>query len=123
MIEIEEPKIPYKKKKDGDISKANRKSKHKHVYDKTALFFFQYKNGYTFDGEKTTFFRCNEYCSICGKIGDSLPKWGTPDYWDWINTHTLVEWLDKYPNAEVINLGEIYNFYDIKNIHEVVDND
>ena len=27
-IEIEEPKIPYKKKKDGDVSKANKKSKY-----------------------------------------------------------------------------------------------
>ena len=36
MINIEEPKIPYKKKrkKDGDVSKANKKSKHKHIYDK-----------------------------------------------------------------------------------------
>jgi hypothetical protein len=121
MIEIEEPKIPYRKKKDGNISKAEKKSKHKHIYDKTALFFFQYKNGYTFDGEKTTFFRCNEYCSICGKIGDSLPKWGAPDYWDWIKAHTLVEWLYKYPNAKVVNLGEIHNFYDIQNINEVTE--
>lgn len=118
-IQIDEPKIPYKKKKDGNISKANKKSKHKHIYDKIAIFFFQYKNGYTFDGEKSFYFRCNEYCSICGKLGDSLPKWGTPEYWDWISAHTLEEWQEKYPTAEIINLGEIYSFYDIKNINEV----
>ena len=121
-MEFEEPKVPYKKKKDGNVSKANKKSKHKHIYDKIALFYFQYKNGTAFDGEKFTHFRCNEYCSICGKIGDFLPKWGTSEYWNWINAHTLQEWIDKYPTADIINLGEIYNFYDIKNINEVMNN-
>lgn len=119
MIEIEEPKIPYHKKTDGDVSKASKKAKHKHIYDKTAIFYFQYKNGYLFDGEKSTYFHCNKYCSICGKIGDSLPKWGDSQYWDWHNSHTLADWVERYPTAEVINLGDIYNFYDIKNINEV----
>ena len=67
MIEIEEPKIPYRKKKDGDVSKANKKSKHKHIYDKTCVFEYQHKDwtsvhyvGYT-------------YCSICGKLGKHIP--------------------------------------------------
>lgn len=118
MINIEEPKIPYRKKKDGDISKASKKSKHKHTYDKKVLFKFQYKNGYTFDGEKSTYFRCVEYCSICGKIGDQLPKWGTSEYWNWLGSQKK-DWVEHYPDAELIDLGEIYNFYDIKNINEV----
>ena len=84
-----------------------------------SIFYFQYKNGYLFDGEKSTYFHCNKYCSICGKIGDSLPKWGDSQYWDWYNSHTLADWVERYPTAEVINLGEIYSFYDIKNINEV----
>ena len=117
MIEIQEEKVPYKKFKGGDVSKASKKAKHKHIYDKKALFKFQYKNGYTFDGEKSTYFKCVEYCSICGKIGDQLPKWGTPEYWNWLGAKEK-EWVEHYPDAELIDLGEIYNFFDIKNVNE-----
>ena len=40
---IEEESVRYQKKKDGDISKANKKSKHKHVYDKIVIFEYQNK--------------------------------------------------------------------------------
>ena len=120
IIEVnEEEKVPYKKFKNGDISKSSRKSKHKHIYNKKVLFKFQYKNGYVFDGEKSTYFRCAEYCSICGKVGDQLPKWGTPEYWDWLGAKEK-EWVEHYPDAELIDLGEVYHAFDIKNINDEV---
>ena len=120
MIDIEEPKIPYRKKKDGDISKANKKSKHKHIYDKIVLLSYSCPNGYCWDGQnKLVHWRCRRYCSICGKIGDSLPKWGEPDYFNWLNYHAKEDWLKKYPTAEYIDMGETYLYYDLKNINEV----
>ena len=67
MINIEEPKIPYRKKKDGDISKANKKSKHKHIYDKTCVFEYQYKDW------SSAYYAGYTYCSICGKLGKHIP--------------------------------------------------
>lgn len=121
MIEINEPKMPYRKKKDGDVSKASKKSKHKHIYDKIVLFSFSYPNEYMCeDNTKLIHWRCHRYCSICGKIGDSLPKWGEPDYFNWFNYRTKEDWLEKYPNAEHIHIGETYLYHNIKNINEVM---
>lgn len=122
MIDIEEPKIPYRKKKNGDVSKANKKSKHKHIYDKIVLLTYSAPNGYVYDGEKLVHFRCHRYCSICGKIGDKLPKWGEPDYFNWLNYNTVEDWLEKYPTAEYIDMGETYAYYKLDNINEVINN-
>ena len=120
MINIEEEKVPYKKFKGGDVSKASKKSKHKHIYDKIVLFSFSCPNGYTYnDNTKLVHWRCCRYCSICGKIGDTLPKWEEPDYFNWLNYHTKEDWLEKYPTAEYIDLGETYLYSNLKNINEV----
>ena len=40
---IEEEIVLYQKKKESSVSKANKQSKHKHVYDKIVIFFYNYK--------------------------------------------------------------------------------
>ena len=64
---IEEEKVRYHKKKDSDISKANKKSKHKHIYDKKVVFEYQG------NGALDSIWHIGVcYCSICGKIGDQI---------------------------------------------------
>lgn len=64
----------YLKQKESNISKAKKKSKHKHQYEECLI---QYKSKYNFLTEKQR----NEirtslssYCIICGKIGCRLEK-------------------------------------------------
>lgn len=63
---ITEQEVPkYKKSKDSNISKSNRKSKHKHKYEECII---QYP--FTFAGKNNIRTQLCSYCTICGKIGD-----------------------------------------------------
>ena len=62
--DLEIPK--YLKRKENDISKANKKSKHKHQYEECLI---RYK--WNWDEHKIHT-SLNSYCTICGKIGDTL---------------------------------------------------
>lgn len=110
MIIIDEPNIPHKKKKDGDISKANKKSKHKHIYNKIVLF--EYQRSMTAARIWHTAVYC---CSICGKIGNQVEGLIT---WDW--NRTKEAWLEKYPDAILIKLERGKRWTDITNINEVL---
>lgn len=62
---IQENEIPkYLKSTGSDISKSNRKSKHKHQYEECLI---QYP--ITFAGRTHISTKLYGYCSICGKIG------------------------------------------------------
>lgn len=62
---IQENEIPkYLKQKESNISKSNRKSKHKHQYEECLI---QYDS--IFAGKTNRHTRLKGYCSICGKIG------------------------------------------------------
>ena len=117
MIEIQEEKIPYRKKKDGDVSKANKKSKHKHIYDKTCVFEYQYK------GWASVHYAGYTYCSICGKLGKHIPDTymskredGTYYFWQ------KEDYEKAFPDALWIKLEKGKSFFNIDNINEVINN-
>lgn len=68
-IEQEIPK--YLKSAESDVSKSNRKSKHKHQYEECLI---QYKwnfksNAFTQEEKERIHTSLSSYCTICGKIG------------------------------------------------------
>lgn len=66
----QEQDIPkYYKTTNSNISKNNRKSKHKHNYKECLI---QYQS--TFAGKNHLNTRLYTYCTICGKIGDKLTE-------------------------------------------------
>lgn len=107
---IEEENIRYQKKKDSNVSKANKKSKHKHIYDKIVIF--EYQRSMT----AARIWHAAVYCcSICGKIGNQVEG-----FFVWDLKRTKEEWLEKYPDATFIKLERGKRWYDIKNINEVL---
>jgi len=109
MIIVDESNMPYKKKKDGDVSKANKKSKHKHIYDKIVIFEYQHSMTMAHVWHTAVY-----YCSICGKIGNQAE--GLLTSWN----KTKEEWLEKYPDAMFVKLERGKHWYDIENINEVL---
>lgn len=71
--EFEIPK--YLKSTESNISKSNRKSKHKHHYEECLI---QYK--FSFVGKNSIQTQLCSYCTICGKIGDRLKDSIIKDY-------------------------------------------
>ena len=64
----------YKKQTESNISKSNRKSKHKHHYEECLI---QYKwnfksNVFTQEEKEYIHTQLSSYCTICGKIGEYL---------------------------------------------------
>lgn len=64
----------YLKPKESNISKSNRKSKHKHKYEECLI---QYKwnfksNAFTQEEKEHIHTSLSSYCTICGKIGGYL---------------------------------------------------
>lgn len=73
---IAENEIPkYLKQKESNISKSNRKSKHKHRYEECLI---QYP--FSFVGKNNIQTQLCSYCTICGKIGDILKGSIVKDY-------------------------------------------
>lgn len=71
-----EPEIPkYLKSTEINISKSNRKSKHKHRYEECLI---QYP--FSFAGKNSIQTQLCSYCTICGKIGDRLKDSIVKDY-------------------------------------------
>ena len=67
---IQENEIPkYLKQKESNISKSNRKSKHKHQYEECLI---QY--GSTFAGKTCLNIGLYTYCTICGKINERFKE-------------------------------------------------
>lgn len=73
---IQENEIPkYFKSTESNISKSNRKSKHRHQY-KECLIQYQF----SFVGKNNIQTQLCSYCTICGKIGDRLKDSIVKDY-------------------------------------------
>lgn len=73
---IAENEIPkYLKQKESNISKSNRKSKHKHCYEECLI---QYP--FSFVGKNSIQTQLCSYCIICGKIGDRVKDSIVKDY-------------------------------------------
>lgn len=67
---IQENEIPkYLKSTESNISKSNRKSKHKHHYEECLI---QYKS--TFSEKRRLNTGLYTYCTICGKISDRFKE-------------------------------------------------
>ena len=65
---IQENDIPkYLKPTESNISKSNRKSKHKHHYEECLT-----QHPFSFAGNTSIHTQLNSYCTICGKIGGYL---------------------------------------------------
>jgi len=59
----------YKKPTESNISKSNRKAKHKHHYEECLIQYnFRYAN------ENNLMTCLHTYCTICGKIGDRFKE-------------------------------------------------
>ena len=104
---IEEENIPCLKKKESNVSKANKKSKHKHIYDKKVVFEYQ-GNG----ALDSIWYIGAYYCSICGKIGDQIETTFLQNY-----KKTKEEWLEKYPDVIFVKLERGKSWSDIANIN------
>lgn len=73
---IAENEIPkYLKQKESNVSKSNRKLKHKHSYEECLI---QYP--FSFVGKNSMQTQLCSYCTICGKIGDRLKGSIVKDY-------------------------------------------
>ena len=57
----------YLKPTESNISKSNRKSKHKHHYEECLI-----QHQFSFAGNTSIHTQLNSYCTICGKIGGYL---------------------------------------------------
>ena len=57
----------YLKPTESNISKSNRKSKHKHHYEECLI-----QHPFSFAGNTSIHTQLNSYCTICGKIGGYL---------------------------------------------------
>ena len=74
---IQEQEIPkYLKPTGSNISKSNRKSKHKHQYEECLI---QYKwnfksNAFTQEEKERIHTSLSSYCTICGKIGSRFDE-------------------------------------------------
>lgn len=74
---IQENEIPkYLKSTESNISKSNRKSKHKHHYEECLI---QYKwnfksNAFTQEEKERMHTSLSSYCTICGKISDRFKE-------------------------------------------------
>ena len=67
---IQENEIPkYLKQKENNISKSNRKSRHKHQYEECLI---QYRS--TFAGKTCLNTGLYTYCTICGKINERFKE-------------------------------------------------
>ena len=65
---IQENEIPkYLKSTESNISKSNRKSKHKHHYEECLI-----QHPFSFARNTSIHTQLNSYCTICGKIGGYL---------------------------------------------------
>lgn len=65
---IQENEIPkYLKQRESNISKSNRKSKHKHHYEECLI-------QYHLPRSTRTYILLYSYCIICGKIGDKFKE-------------------------------------------------
>ena len=69
---ITENEIPkYLKSTESNISKSNRKSKHKHQYEECLIqnkWNFK-SNAFTQEEKERIYTSLSSYCTICGKIG------------------------------------------------------
>lgn len=73
---MDEQEIPkYKKSTESNISKSNRKAKHKHQYKECLI---QYP--ISFAGKDRIQTHLCSYCIICGKIGDRVKDSIVKDY-------------------------------------------
>ncbi len=76
--DLEIPK--YLKQKESDISKANKKSKHRHQYEECLI---RYKWDWEDNKIHTSL---NSYCIICGKINEKMKNSIVIDYMQKVDT-------------------------------------
>lgn len=77
-LDLEIPK--YLKRKENDLSKANKKSKHKHQYEECLI---RYKWKWEENKIHTSL---NSYCTICGKINDKMKNSIVTNYMQKVDT-------------------------------------
>lgn len=109
----EENTVRYIKKKDSDVSKANKKSKHKHIYDKEVIFEYNYKKSDTPE-EYRSYYMKRTYCSVCGKMNDDF------SIRELLKLNNKEEIIANYPNIMIITLKNGDSPIWITNINEVL---
>lgn len=98
---IQENEIPkYLKQRESNISKAKKKSKHKHHYEECLI-----QHPFSFAGKTSIQTQLCSYCTICGKIGDRLKDSIVKDYRRIVDT-PIGRYYSTIPSEE---LYERYN--------------
>ena len=102
---IQENEIPkYLKQKESNISKSNRKSKHKHHYEECLI-----QNPFSFAGNTSIHTQLNSYCTICGKIGGYLKNGKYTKEAELLQKQRQEE--DKHFRVIIISGEELYETY------------
>ena len=124
---IQENEIPkYLKSTESNISKSNRKSKHKHHYEECLI---QYKwnfknNAFTQEEKERIHTSLCSYCTICGKIGgiiknskyqeeiETLQKQRQigSNFWISISGKEIYKRGQAHNRSVLYSAGGIYNF-------------
>jgi hypothetical protein len=86
----------YLKSTESNISKSNRKSKHKHIYKECLI---QYKwnfkcNTFTQEEKEHIHTQLNSYCTICGKIGGYLKNGKYTKEAELLQKQSFMIWID-----------------------------
>lgn len=104
-IDFTEQDVPkYLKQKESNISKSNRKSKHKHYYEECLI-----QNKFIFAGKTLLNTDLYTYCTICGKINERFKenKSIVKDYIRGVNSP--IELYEKYNDKlPVFFIEDIY---------------
>ena len=102
---IQENEIPkYLKPTESNISKSNRKSKHKHHYEECLI-----QHPFSFAGNTSIHTQLNSYCTICGKIGGYLKNGKYTKEAELLQKQRQEE--DKYFRVISISGEELYKRY------------
>ena len=94
----------YIKSTESNISKSNRKSKHKHHYEECLI-----QHPFSFAGNTSIHTQLNSYCTICGKIGGYLKNGKYTKEAELLQKQRQEE--DKYFRVITISGEELYKRY------------
>ena len=99
MINDYDEEIKYKRRKESNVSKSNKKSNHKHVYEDCLLLDEKYKSVHK-----------AQYCKICGKINHiKFFDFSPLENEKFLQLLSNDERLEKYKDLKHFKVKDIFN--------------